>query len=277
MPSVHRFSRVLVMLRAFIDETGNDPKEPVFNFAGWVSKVTEWDHFSDAWHEELHRTPPIEYFKHHEAKSQTGQFEGWSRADCDEKILSLAKVIVKHDVYGAATGVRNQVIAGLLKKAIPSVKTVRSVLHASRPYDWCFHSIISIILQHQVNQGEKDKVDFIFDEGDRAFEDCARLYREYREKWPFPPAMGAIAGMVSTGNNKLIMPLQAADLLVGGSTAKLRGQNTDIGYRLLATEKKILFCPIRWADPEVAGYADIIQLLNIVWSTKLLGRLKDKK
>jgi len=264
------------MLRAFIDETGNNPKEPVFCFAGWVSTVSEWDRFSDSWHNELDRKPSIDYFKHHEAKSQTGQFEGWSRSDCENKLLALAKVIVERDVYGVATGVKNEVVAGLLKKAVPSLKTVRNILHASRPFDWCFHSVISMILQLQVNQGVKDKVDFIFDEGESAFEDCAKIYREFLEKWPFPPAMKAIAGMVSTGNDKLIMPLQAADLLAGSSTAILRGQNTDRGYRLLAKKKKIEFCPIRWADPEITGYADLIQLLNLVWSTKLLIRAKKK-
>jgi hypothetical protein len=262
------------MLTAYIDETGTDPNQFAFNFAGWVSKQDEWDKFSDEWLEALQKKPSILYFKHYEAKSQSGQFKGWPSSACDRKILALAKVIARHDSYGVITGVRNEVVARLLKAAIPSVKTVRSILGMSRPYDLCFQSIIATILQYQVNAGDSRRINFVFDEGDSAFESCSKLYRELRDKWPFPPALKAIAGTVTRGNDKQLMPLQAADLLAGQSTVKLRGKNAmERPYKLLARQKKILFSPIKWGDPVLANLAEIVQVLNLVWYSKNPGKV----
>ena len=264
------------MLRCFIDDTGNDPKVFAFNFAGWVANVEEWERFSDAWRSELNRKPSIKYFKHNEAKGQTGEFTGWQPADCDRKMLSLAQVIAKHEVYGVVTGIRHAVVAALLKHSVASPKELRSVLHFSRPYDWCFHSITTMVLQYQVNLATGEPVDFIFDEGDSAFEDCSRLYRQL--KTILPPAMKAIAGCVSEGNDKTLMPLQAADLLAGQSTVKLRGnQVMEEPHRLLARTKKILFYPIRWNDPFLIGFVHTIQRLNIIWSSKILEKHKKKR
>jgi hypothetical protein len=130
--------------------------------------------------------------------------------------------------------------------------------------------IIAMVLQYQVNLGETEKVDFIFDEGDSAFDESAAMFREFRDKRPFPPALKAIAGTVTTGNDKVLMPLQAADLLAGQSTVKpKRKQEMEEPYKLLQKEKKIFFSPIRWGeDPALTDFPEIIQLLNAVWQAR---------
>lgn len=277
IPSSHRYSRLLIMFRSFIDEIEARSKQgkEVFCFFGWVATVDEWERFSDAWQNELRRNPSIGYFSHHEAKSQTGQFEGRTRSESEAKILSLAKTIADSAIrYGATTGVRTDQLREMLKSAVLPVRTVRSILHASRSYDWAFHSIVSIILQLQVNLGETAQVDFIFDEGDVAFEDCARTYREFRNA--LPPALRALAGMVSTGDDKTVMPLQAADLIAGEATVKLRGQPTGQAYKLIHKKKTIFSCPVTLTDKPFAQFPGILSLLNIVWSTKALEKAKGK-
>src|SRR5439155_26567491 len=98
-----------------------------------------------------------------EAKSRTKQFENWPIAACEKKILSLASVITRFDIkYGFCAGIRNDMVRDLMKSAIPSVKTIRTLLEGvSRSYDWAFHIVVLLVLQMQVELGETDIVDFI--------------------------------------------------------------------------------------------------------------------
>lgn len=266
IPIVNRLGRTLVMFKAFVDDYGTDPKSFAFAFSAWVASESEWQKFSNAWFIELKRKPSIDYFKHHEAKSQSGQFAGWKPSTCDRKILALAKVIVAHDVYAVTTGISNELISFIIKKSILPAKTLRSVLHTSRAYDFSFHSIIGAILQQQVNLCRTGKVDFIFDEGDAAFDDCAKAYRQMRDGDVFPPAMKAIAGIVTTADDKRVMPLQAADLLAGQSTMELRGQKVGKPYHILR-KKNLFYAPIGM-HPTVVEFAKAIYLLNVLWPLK---------
>jgi hypothetical protein len=234
--------------------------------------------FSDSWQAELTKRPAIAYFKHHEAKGHTGQFEGWASRDCDEKILSLARIIADSDViYGFITGVQQAAVDDVLNKFAVSAKTFRSVFHVSRPYDWCFHSALKLVFQYQDILQDTDPVDFVFDEGDSAFEDRAKIYTELRDDWPYPPKIKAIAGTVTTGDDKLLPPLQAADLLAGQVTMKLRGQDIEEPYTLLCGAKKIVSMPLRRGDPFLANLTGLASSFNLIWATKKLDRIKAQR
>lgn len=277
IPTCHRYAHLLIMFRSFIDETEAQSKQgkQVFCFFGWVATADEWERFSNAWYKELHQKPSIDYFKHYEAKSQTGQFQGWPKSKCEAKILSLSKIIANSEIkYGATTSVRTDQLREMLKSCVLPVKTVRSILHASRPYDWAFHSIVSMILQLQVNLGETEPIDFVFDEGDAAFDDCARRYREFRAL--LPRALSAIAGTVLTANDKMVMPLQAADLIAGEATVRLRCQPASQPYKLIHENKTIFSCPVTLADKPFSNFPELLSLLNIIWATRVLEKVKGK-
>jgi hypothetical protein len=273
--SEYRINRVSAMIRAFVDDSGSDPRDRIFLFGCWVSKEEEWNRFSDGWQQALAAKPAIEYFRHHDAKSLSGPFKGWLRSKAEAKMCVLAEVIRSHENYGVISGIRNEVVSALLKRSVLSPKQVRSVLHVSRPYDWCFSGIVATVLQFQVNVKDEDKVDFIFDEGDTAFDDCSRLYRRMREE--LPAAMKAIAGIVTTGDDKVAFPLQAADLLAGQATTNIRLGHAEEPFKIMNRGgNRILFCPIRWGDPIVTGFADLLSYLNVLWSTMMIERGKDK-
>jgi hypothetical protein len=159
------------------------------------------------------------------------------------------------------------VVRRFMKQAIPSPKTVRSILHFSRPYDWCFHSVVQMILQLQAESGEPDSVDFVFDEGDSALEDCVKVYNEVKKL--LPAEKRKFAASVRTGNDKALMPLQAADLLAGVSTVRLRGEpRTGAAHRLLAKSKRIFFSPVNRSETPFPNIEKAIYDLNVIWSAK---------
>lgn len=258
---------ILTMLQAFIDETGNDPTAFAFNFAGWIGTVQEWKRFSTEWAEELQRPPAIKYFKHSEAKHLSGEFAGLSREEGDRKILGLATVIAERDVYGVIAGMKHSVLQNILRDAVPPPGTVRSMLHANRPYDFCFHAIVTAILQIQLEAAIPEPVDFVFDEGDSAFEDCVTMYRQLREM--LPTEMRDISGTVTTSSDKIEMPLQAADLLAGQATVQLRGFPIEEPHKLLAGRKKIYFTVLTGNDPLLLGYSEIVTRMNIGFCTRI--------
>lgn len=66
------------MFQAFFDESEVDA---VYLVAGWVATAEEWTKFNAAWNAVLAADPPIQYFRHHDAKMLKDEFEGWSNDD----------------------------------------------------------------------------------------------------------------------------------------------------------------------------------------------------
>ncbi len=58
-----------------------------------VGSALIWSHFSDQWKEVLDEAPSIRYFKMREAASLTGEFEGFSDPDRNEKLRKLCNII----------------------------------------------------------------------------------------------------------------------------------------------------------------------------------------
>jgi hypothetical protein len=92
----------------------------------------------------------------------------------------------------------------------------------TRIYDWAFIAMICGVLGDRVELGHTfEKVDFTFD-GCAELRACIGSYEQKRER--FPPSMRAIAGELIPGDDKELAGLQAADLLAGGISARLKGE-----------------------------------------------------
>src|SRR5580692_997988 len=125
----------MLRLQGFFDES--DTSEPgnnqVFLLGGWVTSVETWDHFSDDWYKTLRKSPAVSYFKHNEAKGQSGEFDGWRIKDANAKIMALTRVINKHinpdrQDYGFITGMKPELLRFLLRRSPATMKQIRSVL-----------------------------------------------------------------------------------------------------------------------------------------------------
>jgi len=248
---------------------------------GWVASVEAWENFSDDWDRELHRAPAIPYFKQKEANSKTEQFAGWAEADINLKTFRLAQVVDRHidprrKQYGILTGLKPEVLRILLRLSVAAKKQVRSALKMTEPYDFCFHSVIGMVLLHQhFNLRENKFVDFIFDTHS-SFERCEKIHREV--KGLMLPELAAIAGTITEGDDKQLAPLQAADLLVGQATKNLKQGKPDKPFLLLARGQRILFAPLRWGeDAALTGFAETLEVFNSVWLREVVGKASRKK
>ena len=104
LPAVKREKWLLGMLACYTDDSGSDGKRPVFVLAGYIATVDQWKLFSDKWQVALKSGPrPLAYFKMVDAYWKLRQFDGWSNAERDDKLIELGQIIDAHVTLTART------------------------------------------------------------------------------------------------------------------------------------------------------------------------------
>lgn len=200
LPSGQREKRPLLMLQAFIDDSGTDGRSPVFVLAGFISTVERWAAFTDEWTESL-RWAGIEYFKMNEAATLTGQFLHWSEANRDEKVVRFHRIIEEHVIH--AVSLR------LILSDLEYVIGHRPEAFLKNPYYWSFWEIMTQMRRNAHKFGLNKEIDFVFDQ-------------QLIEKGKLADAWDAVTAQ-SRGNlqtdfpgfrsSKAVKPLQAADMI----------------------------------------------------------------
>jgi uncharacterized protein DUF3800 len=227
------------MIQAFFDESADNPREEAFIMAGWVSDATLWPLFAAEWTRILHAAPRIEYFKHHEAMSLSGQFEGWLPSDRDAKLTALMRVVCEQRLeYGVVTTFKHASYKALVDGWKPPRKKLKSLPLIRSPYPMCFHTTVATVLQQQVKRGTTDRVDFIFDSRSDALDKCISQFRRRKSKIK-TEAIRNIAGTFVPADDKVVAPLQAADLLAGQFLATLRAKKNAVFLNELARHHTI--------------------------------------
>jgi hypothetical protein len=97
LPTPVRKRRKLMVIQAFVDDSGGKGHSRHFVLAGLVGSASDWGEFSDEWRAVLNEPPAIRCFKMREAAGRpTGQFHGMSESQRDKKLSRQAKVINRH-------------------------------------------------------------------------------------------------------------------------------------------------------------------------------------
>jgi Protein of unknown function (DUF3800) len=253
---------------AFFDEASDDNR--VFLMAGWLGSSTEWEKFSDAWESELGREPGIKYFKHNEAVGLKDQFADWLEKDRDEKLLSLARIVVAHQITGFIGGVALPRFRSFFSHSVMSRRTLRSIVTFTEPYHFCCNGVIAQTLGHQVEMERNitDPVGFIFDEGVPFLKDCISNYPALKKV--LPQKTKAIAGTIVPGNDKKMAPLQAADMLAGQALLNIRTKTKPAALDVMRARRIFMF---NCLPPDPQSIPKAVNLLNVVWSTKQLNKI----
>ncbi len=259
------------MFRAYFDETTDDAT--VFLMAGWLGNFDEWERFSTAWACELSNRPSVKYFRHNEAISLKDEFASWTGKERDAKLLSLARVIARHNLTGFIGGVSLARFRSLFNGSAMSKKVLRSVVKFTEPYHFCCNCVIGRTLGHQIEEVGNlvETVDFIFDDGVPFLDDCVSNYASLKKVFPQKAQM--IAGSVTPGNDKEIGALQAADMLAGQALLNLRTNERPASLDVMRARRIFMF---HCFPHDLQRFAKSITITSIVWSTKQLDRAKKK-
>jgi len=198
------------MFGAYIDDSGNDERNRFMILAALVAKKDDWERFSSEWQEALDADKPIDYFKSTEAVMLNGCFDGFTREEAEAKTDMFTDIVLKHIDYGMLTTILWKDFISVLKCHTPKPKGAKKYF-CRHPYFVSFHDIISCIAEIQLRNRLVGKVDFMFDSQGKEGTRCKRLYDELKPE--MPEHLRAVLGEVYHGNDKAVLPLQAADLM----------------------------------------------------------------
>jgi hypothetical protein len=165
LASPKRGHRLLVILRAFIDDSGNEPTGPVFLLAGFISTAERWERFSDEWAAVCAQPPATPNFHMVQAERLKGGYWGIGADDelaarRDRRVGDLVEVIMKHAMIRINAAMDWNNYNRMIKGKVPP--------QTDNPYFWCFANLIMEIARSQSRVGMREKVSFVFDHDLRA-------------------------------------------------------------------------------------------------------------
>lgn len=220
LPSYKRNNWLLCMLISHVDDSGSDKQGPVYVLAGYISTLGQWQEFSDLWQIGLDSGPrKLDYFKMEEAAhSGKGQFKNWRKPDRDKKTEELAKIIKSYAMFG--------VRSVLWWKDFDAVQK-RYPEYPANPYVILQNYVMSSAIVHVMSLKIEEKIKFVFDEQGR---DGAMAYHAYNMAKVNLPAemLEYVAGPPSYESDRIVLPLQAADMIAWQSRRFCR-DNKNIG------------------------------------------------
>lgn len=240
---------------AHFDASGSMGDSPFFVMAGYLAPLASWQAFTREWRAALDEPTTIEYFKMREANGCDGQFRGWSADDRDQRLQLLCPIINRHVsamvLFVVSTEAWRRHFLGKLDNR-----------YHDRPYYFAFHGIMSVLARYLHQKNIDEKIDFVFD--DEGGEPTAMIqagYDDYVVRAPeqFKKYLGSKPRFE---NDKVILPLQAADMLAWHARrifADGRGidvyQPTVIANELMTGAERIQSV---WREKEVKEASDFI-------------------
>ncbi len=188
----------VAMLEAFLDDSGSGGDSPYCVVAGYMGTGREWAKFTTRWQEALDLEPQIDYFKMSEAESRRGQFWGWSPEDRDVRVGKFVEVVSRSRLSELSCAVSVPAYNKILRWNLP--EAVRS------PYFMCISGVMAA-LKSQLPMG--DRVALTFDEQGSFEKFTVGTYGELKRL----PGFASILAGVAHRDDKITLPLQAADLV----------------------------------------------------------------
>ena len=214
LPRGERERREFMVLQAFIDDSGNEPSNPVYILAGFIADSAAWAQFSDEWQAALDEPPGLAYFKMKEAERLQDEFDrdkGWNEKLRDDRLVTFCRIIRKHAIYRVHVSLRHA-------DFITHIKTLETPIRRSisnHPYYLLFHQLILTVAAVRMSLRETGKVDFVFDEQGSLGDDAVHYWNNFMvnalrgSATDFTPYIGK---KPKFADEKEFKPLQAADL-----------------------------------------------------------------
>jgi hypothetical protein len=220
----------MVMLQAYVDDSGSSQRDHTFVLGGFVSTVDDWKRFSGAWKKALDAKPTIAYFKANQAILGRGEFKGWTDAEVAAKVRSLVTVVKCHVMVRVHCWMAWEDYKGFKGAFLPEVDD---------PYFQLFYRLIYAVAGFQVQYHWDTPTDFGFDDQGKLGEDTLRWYAIARQI--LSPAFKRVLGDTpSFEDDKEVLPLQAADLYAWSVRRRLRNNTPpDWGLEVLADAQSV--------------------------------------
>jgi hypothetical protein len=217
LPKSERDRRQIMMLQAFVDDSGSDPQSFVYVLAGFVASPAQWAAFTDEWEKALNQSPRLAYFKNNEAMGLKGQFNktcGWSSQKRDDRLVALAQIIRKHIPERFSVAMRH----GDYKHYMHGIPVARRMKNLEHPYFMLFHEIMLCVAAIHSMSKDVSPCQFVFDQQGKIGERAAAWWPTFRQSMQiarvdFSPYF--TESKPTFASDEELRPLQAADMFAG--------------------------------------------------------------
>lgn len=222
----------MVMLRGYIDESGNDGKSSFLILGGYILPADKWMDFSREWKRILATKPEIKYFHAVDAESGEGAFEGISEPFRRMKTLDLLSVIERHNPVGLLCWISFEDWEEFL---LPRIRS--GFADAYYPlFDW---TVKEIWKYHLVAGITECSTSFVFDDctDTKLKSNLVKMHDAIRQETGVPQLSAMLGTSPDFEDDKIVAPLQAADLLVWHKRRELSfpDEKREMHKRLAAT------------------------------------------
>jgi len=182
---------------AYVDESGSGG--PVFVVGSLLAEPDQWSVFVDHWRGVLAAPPAIPDF-------HLTECHGLSSESYRQKIEALISVINTHVLRGDLVLIHAEQYKAIFAKRIGITRDTPE-----------FQGYITMMAQvASYMKTAEGKIEFIFDYmDDTHFLEVAEAHRKFKEVCPYPAVRDRFGSDPIRGDDKILLPLQAADLWVG--------------------------------------------------------------
>ncbi len=203
LPQERRKRRILVMIQAYVDDSGGKGHTKTFVFSALIAEEKEWARKADEWAAALSKPPKISYFKMDEAVGFDDQFFGFSASERDEKLKDLCRVIRVPSITTLSVTIR---IDDFLTHWAP-----RLGKPASHPYFFAFQGVHLGVGFELLSRNQTERCEVFFDEN-KIFGPRAKVWYPVICR-TFPRKVQAVLPVEPFFRDDAeVLPLQAADL-----------------------------------------------------------------
>lgn len=196
----------LMALVAYVDDSGSSPSEPVYVLGGLVLPSEMWDVFSPDWKAVLNSPPRIEYFKGAEVWDRSkGPFVTLTTGERMAKVEALVDTLITYRPLAISCRVEWAVF-----KKFRAANRIEPEL--DDPYFFLFFAIIAQMISLGSKETKFDKVNFVFDNQNAIGNHVQMWYAVFLQRATERVAQHLGSEWPDFGDEKLVMPLQAADM-----------------------------------------------------------------
>ena len=238
-----RNKRWLVILQAYIDDSGTQGREPFFCLGGFISTSDNWARFSDEWQSQLDAKPAIPYFSMHSAFfPEKGPFKGWKQQDIEMRVSEFVKIIKNYAMVRVCTVLRRDDYEQVIRGRLPFPPEI------DHPYFLCFWMLVFAVIRFQQYYKWNTQIDFFFDEQGKMGIETVKWHSWIKTVAPknFKPYIGSPPIF---RDDRKFLPLEAADLYAWVVRRYFR-------------DNKVIFMPIRNELESLSDMQSIERLID---------------
>jgi len=225
LPEMKRRRRLLVILQAYLDESGSRNQDVCFVLAGFIAPSEVWAQFSDEWQQCLDAPPKLDYFKMREAVANpTGAFKNWKRSEVQRKVCELVGIVKRH--------VRLGIHCTIPIRGFYEIVAATDTGPFSNPYSMAFYAALAGVGWEALERNA-DGLDVIFDVQDK-YSGFVKAAYPLMKKRAEPDLSRILPVEPMFKDDKQFLPLQAADMLAWLFRNAFNGRRTQ--WEWIATE-----------------------------------------